>query len=55
MRSLSLAVVGVEDVDNEVDMQVELQLFSVEIPSNHLSRNQLMPCFEELFSLTSVE
>ena len=52
---LSLLVVRMEDIDYEVDVQVKLQLFCVEIRLDHLSWNQLLPCFEELFGLAAIE
>jgi hypothetical protein len=41
--------------DHKVDMQVKLQFFCVEISAYHINWNQLLPCFEKLLGLASIE
>ena len=50
-----LIVVRMKDVDDEVEVQVELELFGHEVSAQHLQRNEHLPSFEELFLLTAVE
>ena len=50
-----LVVVRVEDVDDEVEVQVELELFGHKVSAQHLHWNKHLPSFEELLLLTTVE
>ena len=50
-----MIVVRVEDVDDEVEVQVELELFGHEVSAQHLHWNEHLPCFKELLFLTAVE
>ena len=50
-----LIVVRMKDVDDEVEVQVELELFGHEVSAQHLQRNEHLPSFEELLLLTTVE
>lgn len=56
-RSLSkvLIVVRVENVDYEVQMQIEFQLFCHKVSSKHVLWDQHLPSFEELIFLTSIK
>jgi len=44
-----------KDIYHEVDMQVKLKLFRVEIRLNHFTWNHLLPSFEEILGLTAIE
>ena len=48
-------IVGVVDVDHEVDSEVELQFLGDEVPLQHVLWNQCVPCAEELILVTFVK
>ena len=50
-----LVVVGVEDVYDEVEMQVEFQFLGYEVTAKHLHRDQHLPGCEELVLLSTVK